>query len=114
MLENFLTIKSTYNGEWWFLFTFIIAILTLPFMKKIIAKNCTSVNLFIIIVLAILTQRLFPALGNLESLGKMNDNYFYKVLFCQTGPNISCYWIGILFAKDDLLIKIKNNLKQIN
>lgn len=112
LIENFFAIKSTYNEEWWFLFTYMIAVLTFPFIVRIMEKRNTAINIFIVIVLGILTQNVFPALGKVEVLGNMSGNYMYKTFFCQTGPWFACFWMGILFAKDNLLIYIHNKLEE--
>lgn len=64
-----------------------------------------------ILIYAILANKTFLEIGKLPEFGNLNSNYLYYNLFCLNASYISCFWMGILFAKEDLLIKIKNDLK---
>ena len=105
IFNNFLGFSSTLNSEWWFLYSYLIAIITFPLIKKIFSKHSTSFNLILIIIFTVLMANVFPAIGDLKELGVLNNNFFYSHFLRQTSPHISCFWLGILFAKDDLLFK---------
>jgi hypothetical protein len=111
-INNFLGISCTYNGEWWFFLSYIYAILTFPIIVKIMKNRPLASNLWIIVIYSILEANVFPALGKIEVLGTINNNFIYRSLFCQTTPSISCFWMGILMAKEDLLVKTIAKLKQ--
>lgn len=112
LIDNFLSLSSSLNGEWWFLHSYLIAIITFPFIKKIFNNKSTIFNIFIIIVGTILVSNIFPAIGNIENLGLLNNNILYNRFFLQSSPYISCFWIGILFSKDDLMLKLKNKINE--
>ena len=113
-LDNFFAINITYNGEWWFLTSYFIAICSAPIFFNIIEKNSLSKNVAIIIIYTILTSEVFTKLGELEILGNLNDNFLYKMFICQYAPFISCFIIGAICAKENLLVKLKDTLMQNN
>lgn len=93
-LQNFLALRTTYNSEWWFLRSYVYAIITFPFVKKICDKYSAVTNIAIIIIGSIMVTNVFPALGNIESIGTLNNNYLYRTFFCQSAPYIACFWVG--------------------
>ncbi len=111
ILANFLGLSSSLNAEWWFLKSYIIAIITFPFIKRLFKDKDTVINIFIIIIVTILMCNVFPFLGTIPELGTLSNNYLYTTFLCQNAPYISCFWMGILFAKDDLFKKV---IKKIN
>ena len=113
VFQNFFGFSNTFNGEWWFLKSYIIAIALFPFIKKIFDKNSFLKNIIFIIIASILMTNLFPALGKLEYLGNLNNNFLYRTIFCQSSPYITCFYIGVLFAKENYIIKLKNILNKV-
>lgn len=109
-LLNFLGLSSSYNLEWWFFLSYVIAIFTFPFVNKLMDNRPVSYNIAGIIVFSILVNNVFPAIGQLDTLGNLNANWLYVSLFCQSSPYITCFWMGILMAKEDLLSKTQNCL----
>lgn len=109
-IKNFFGLSSSYNSEWWFLKSYVIAILTFPFVNKLMDNHPVASNFAGIIVFSILVKNIFPAIGQLDSLGNLNSNWLYSNLFCQRAPFIACFWTGILIAKEDLLCKSRKCL----
>lgn len=93
-LQNFLGLRTTYNSEWWFLKSYVYAIISFPLVKKICDKYTAITNFTIIIIGSIMVTNVFPALGNIESIGKLNNNFLYQAFFCQRAPYIACFWVG--------------------
>lgn len=112
LINNFLGLSSSLNNEWWFLHSYLIAIITFPFIKKIFNNKSTVFNIFIIVVCTILVSNVFPAIGKIEELGILNNNNLYSSFFLQSNPYISCFWVGILFSKDDLIVKLKSKINE--
>lgn len=79
-------------------------------IKKIIDKFSDIINICLVLVVGILMQNVFPALGTLDILGGLSSNYIYKTFFCQVCPFISCFWMGCVCAKGNLLLRLKNSL----
>ena len=109
-IQNFLGLGHSYNREWWFLRSYVIAILTFPLLKKVCDKYSSTTNIFLVILFSILVTNFFPAIGKLEVLGYLNNNLLYGTFFCQTAPFIASFWMGMVFAKDDLIVKLKNQI----
>ena len=114
LLKNFFALSSSYNGEWWFLKSYICAVITYPFVEKIIKNFSISINIALIIIGGLLVGNIFPLAGQISLLKGLNDNYLYSTFFCQTSPYIMSFWMGIVVAKDDVLLKLKNSLKENN
>jgi hypothetical protein len=109
-MGNFTGVLSTYNYEWWFLRSYIIALVSFPVVRGIIEKCTARINLLIIILASIMVTDVLPALGNMESLGLLNNNYLYSQLICQTAPYIACFWMGVVVAKEKLLRRLEKDL----
>lgn len=107
-IDNFLMISTSYNGEWWFLKSFVIVTITFPLIKKIIEKYDLITNIVILILLSIMFSNIFPILGTKFDL---NNNFIYTSLFCQTKYVVS-YYMGVIFAKYLLFDKLKENYKK--
>jgi hypothetical protein len=105
IISDFFGISSSLNGEWWFFRCYIFAIITFPILKKLFSRYSATTNIFIVIIFNILSNNVLPALGNIAELGYLNNNYLYTNLFCI--PYISCFYLGIVFAKDNLIIKLR-------
>lgn len=103
-----------YNREWWFLQSYIYAILSFPLMKRIFDRYSAIINIAFIVTGSILVSNLFPAIGNIEAIGTLNNNFLYRAFFCQAAPYIACFWMGGGTAKDDLLIKLQVIMKKNN
>ena len=113
IIKNFLGVSTSLNGEWWFIKSYVIAILIFPFVKAIIKKNTLMKNLFYIVIISILMSNILPAIGSIKYLGYLNNNYLYNTFFCQISPYIACFYIGVLFAKDNLLIKLYKKITEV-
>lgn len=112
VIKNFLGFSSDLNGEWWFLFSYLVAILTFPFWKRLFEKISPYKAIPIVIFVSVSMTYLFPALGNVEALGPLNNSYLYKRLLCQPGEYYSCFLMGILCAQYDWLSKIRLALRK--
>lgn len=113
-LKNFIGIDTTYNGEWWFLISYVYAIITFPVARDIVEKHSAKKNIAIVIVTSILVTDFFPAIGKAEVIGVLNHNYLYRTFFCQAAPYIACFWMGIVAAKDGLLTRLQEDLCKHN
>ena len=109
-ISNVLGITCTYNSEWWFFRAYVVALLTFPFLNRIMDNRPVVYNIAGIIVFSILETNVFPAIGQLEVLGSPMNNVLYSSLFCQSSPFITCFWMGILMAREDLLGKVREGL----
>lgn len=111
-LMNFIGLDTTYNGEWWFLTSYVYAVVTFPVVRHIVERHSAKINIGLVIVGSILMTNLFPAIGGVEQIGLLNENYLYRTFFCQTAPYIACFWMGIVVAKDGLLSRLRDDLQK--
>lgn len=85
MLTNFLGLSSSYNPEWWFFRTYLVALFTFPLVAKWMDRHSAVTNLAGIVVWSILETNVFPALGKLEVLGypgKICSSTFSSASLC--------------------------------
>ena len=102
----FLGLQNTYNKEWWFFKTYIccllIGCLFIYATKKI--KN-VSFHLVVIVMFYALTHFLFPAIAETENYAWLTNNFIYFNFF-MIQVTASCFLLGIVFAKFQLIDKM--------
>lgn len=113
-MNNFLGLSASYNGEWWFLQSYVCAIITYPVIEKIIKKYSAITNICCCVIWSVFLTNLFPALGELEALGKLKQNYLYRMFLCQSAPYAACFWMGCVMAKENLLCYLEQRLHDHN
>lgn len=109
-IANLLGIKCTYNEEWWFLFSYVIALITFPAIRGFVNRAKSWQGIFLVMVAEILMKNVMPNLGNVEALGVLNSNYLYCLFFCQFCPYIACFWMGCVAARHDLITRLRKSL----
>lgn len=105
VFTNFLGMSSSLNGEWWFFQSYIWIVICFPLFKKVFEKFSTITNIFIVIIFSIFITNVFPALGNVPELGILNNNFLYRTFLTPT-IYVSSFLMGIVFSKDNLLVKL--------
>lgn len=110
-VQNFLAVTTSYNWEWWFQRSYMIALVSFPLVRKIVDRTSLPVSLFLAVVCSILVTNVVPALGTLDILGTMENNTLYSLLFCQKAPFIACFWMGVVTAKEMLLTRLHRSLQ---
>ena len=113
-VANFLGLSSSINEEWWFLLSYVIAILTFPIIRSIAERFSFKVNFLLIVAGSVLITNVFPAISNIESIGILNNNTLYTLLFYQSVPYVTCFWMGVVSAKDGVLNRLSEDLKELN
>ena len=111
LLMNFLGMDITYNEEWWFLTPYILLIIISPLLIKLIKK--INLNVIYSILLVILINSfivyIYPELFNFNIF----KIYNYSLIHKNISDMIQClpvFMFGIVFAKFDLLDKVKSKL----
>ena len=112
--NNFIGFSTSYNSEWWFLNRYICALILYPVIDRIVRRHSTLFNIWAVIIGTILITNVFPAIGELEVLGTLNDNYLYHAFFLLSAPYTACFWMGAVFAKGNLLIQLQDALRRNN
>lgn len=113
-IANFLGLSSSINGEWWFLLSYVIALFTFPIVRSIAERFSLKINLMLLIIGSVLITNVFPTIGKIESIGGLNNNTLYTSLICQSAPFVSCFWMGVVCAKDGVLNRLAEDLKELN
>ncbi len=106
-LWNFSGLKITYNGEWWFFTPFVVLLVAFPLIYRLSEKfqnvftefvTICAVNTFVVFVLPKLTKYQWGA--------SLSNSLVYD-LFVQGMRLLPGFLMGCMFAKHDLLSKIK-------
>lgn len=114
VVSNFLGFTSTYNREWWFLSSYAFALVTFPFIRGIIDRFSTRVNLFLMLIVCLLIVNVFPGMAQNQTLGVLYNNRIYLKFFCQIAPYATCFWMGCIVARNGLLDRLHEGLKASN
>ena len=112
VILGFLGVSDKFDGNWWFFFSYVVAVITFPLVRKIVERHTFAVNLAIVVVFGILMNNVFPALGSNSAYGLMKSNSLYSTFFMQDSPFIACFWMGVIVAKDDILVRLKASLRE--
>ena len=110
IIKNFVGLSSSLNNEWWFFSSYIIALISFPIVKIILDNTKLLVNVLAILIIIIFSILIIPQIGNHFSL---NNNYFYYFIFLQPLPFICCFYVGMLFAKYNYIVKLNNLIHRI-
>jgi len=112
IVSDFFGGSSTLNGEWWFLGSYLIAIASFPLAKKIFSKLDNYKAVLLVIAINIFMAYIAPAIGQNLDLGRPINGFIYKNFLCQPGEFYSCFFMGMLFAKNDWMVKLRAKLAQ--
>lgn len=110
LIGNFLGVSHSYNSEWWFFQSYIIAIITFPLITKVINRFSVYTNYAWIVILSLLVTNVFPVLSQVELFSSLKGNYLYESIFCQSAPYVASFWTGCLMAKDQTMIRLTRML----
>ena len=112
LFSNFLGFTSTYNREWWFLISYVFALVSFPFVRAIIDRHSARWNIFIVIIVSLLFAHIFPGLKTVPALGVLGNSHMYLRFFCQIAPYAACFWMGAIVARNGLLDRLHDAAKQ--
>ncbi|MBQ8296821.1 MAG: acyltransferase [Ruminococcus sp.] len=113
LLANFAALDNSLNGEWWFIQSYICALIAGTVFCTATKKNKSfAVDLFLVFIVDILIRNVFPAIANSETFSVLNFDFYYVRFFKMTST-ASAFFAGIVFAKHDGIVRIKNVLSEI-
>ena len=112
-ISNLLGVSSSYNSEWWFLWSYIIVLCTFPIFLNVVEKKDFYLSAFLIINLDILMKYIFPVIPKLGDFSDLSGSFFYNNLFCQASPFAACFYMGMLFGKDLRMEKFIMQLRNL-
>lgn len=111
LVRNFFGLSSSFNGEWWFLKSYVIAVCSFPLIRAIVERFSARINIFLVIVGGLLVGYVLPNLDDIEILAGLRWSYLYSQILCQIFPYVMCFWMGVVCAKDALLYRLAASLK---
>lgn len=108
LIENISGWNPSYNGEWWFIMSYIILLLLSPLFIKVINKYFKKAipSIITLIIFNTVLTELYPKVLNLP----LFDNIKYTITFNNLNTTlflIPIFISGMLFSKFKLLDKIK-------
>ena len=112
LLSNFFGFTSTYNREWWFLISYVFALISFPLIRAVIDRYSARINLFIIVIVSLLFAHIFPGLKTVTALGVLGHSHMYLRFFCQIAPYAACFWVGAIVARNGLFDRLHGSMKQ--
>lgn len=112
LVRNFFCGDYTYNREWWFMRAYLCASF-LGYLYMLCTQKIQSFwkELYIVILITISVQNLWPAIGNIAVLGTLRENVFYYNVF-MIDAHCASFFMGIVFAKYDAISKLNEILRQ--
>ncbi len=112
ILTNLAGYAATFNSEWWF-FGSYLCVLPLGCLFCMGTKRHRSflADLFLVFLIHILTQGVFPGLAALPALSGLNSDLFF-CRFLEINKFAPVFFCGIVFAKYDGIARIKDCLGQ--
>lgn len=108
LFRNLFAVDVTFNSEWWFLLSYAVALMLFPAIRGVIEKHTAKWNLFFVALVSIVSSALYRA----ENLQWLKEDWLFSAIFCQPAPYISCFWMGMVCAKDGLLDRLQEGLKK--
>ena len=107
IVSNFTMLSDTINSEWWFMKTYICVFIMGTAYCRITKKlNSFSSELLIAIILDMLFRSVLPNLPLVPGMSGLSENVFFK-RFCIETATASPFFAGIVFAKYDVLVRLK-------
>lgn len=76
-----------------------------------IDRHSAIINIFLVVVGNIIITNFLPAIGNIEIIGQLNNNYLYSHFLSLSAPFTACFWMGAVVAKDGLLDRLDRAMK---
>lgn len=113
IISNLSGYSSSINKEWWFFFTYLCLIplgcLLCMFTEK---NNSFLKDIFIVFIIDIFSYNVFPNMANTTLFAGINGNFYFKTFFLLPSQ-ISSFFAGIVFAKYDMLSRIKDKISSL-
>ncbi|MCF0121009.1 MAG: acyltransferase [Oscillospiraceae bacterium] len=113
LVGDFLGVTSSINAEWWFLRSYVCAlVLGSVWLNAFKKTHHFLTELLIVFGIDILIRDVFPAIAGLSAFSSLADNFYYHY-FCTITASASCFLAGIVFAKYDIFRKLKREIKRM-
>lgn len=101
----------SYNGEWWFFTDYVILLAAFPLMVRFFNRKnaAASVDLLVICIWNGVVTWVIPSIAQMSWMDGFSESLLWRKLY-QTMQWSSCFVVGCLFARWDLLSRVKEKL----
>lgn len=113
LIANFIGFNSSMNGEWWFFSSYLVALFwgvifcRVKFKRRDFFREC-----LIVFLIDIMIRNILPGIGDLEIFRHVHNNIYYNRLLELSTYSCS-FFLGIVFAKYDALVRLKKRISDI-
>lgn len=107
LIWNFMGLQITYNGEWWFFTPYVFLLILFPLLKRMMSyKRGFWCDFVLILFINTVIVFIIPTFKNMAWGVNLSKSILYNnfMLMLELMPE---FLIGMLFAKYDLLSKVK-------
>ncbi|MDE7122283.1 MAG: hypothetical protein K2O42_09000, partial [Oscillospiraceae bacterium] len=113
VVSNFVMLSDSINLEWWFMKTYICVLLMGSVYCRLTKKlHYFAGELLLVFGVDILLRSLLPNLPYVEGFGVLGGNAFF-LRFCMQPSLASPFFAGIVFAKYDVIVRLKKILYEL-
>ncbi|MGI5976115.1 MAG: acyltransferase family protein [Candidatus Limivicinus sp.] len=111
LIYNFFGLSISFNGEWWYIVPYVILLLMFPALKRFLERKNASLpsDTFILVLFNAAVVYLLPALADIPLFSELCGSLFWYRIKLALGL-LPAFALGAVFAKYDLLAKIKAQL----
>ena len=107
LIGNFFGFDITYNGEWWFFTPYVLLIAAYPAVHKLmIRKSNVFVDVFAVFLWNTVIKYVIPNLLSYPWAASLANSHFWRLFYAML-PHTPIFLLGCVFAKYDLLAKVK-------
>lgn len=107
VLSNFAILSDSLNSEWWFIQSYICAMM-LGALYCRLTRKCSSfiTEIFIVFGIDIMIRSVFPAISAIPAFSSLSGNFLY-LRFCQITSTAAAFFMGIVMAKYNGVCRLK-------
>lgn len=109
LLANLIGWESEYNQEWWFFKAYLLMLLWGYLYMECVKKIGFWKECFLVMLSVIFIQDIFPGMLEIQGLDGLGNSVWYDLFFLMDEVN-SCFLMGIVFARYDGIVKIRDLL----
>lgn len=107
-IDNILGYNYTYNREAWYIWLYVMLVITFPISLKIINKDLWS-SLFKLAIISIIIRTIIPSVFSWDMLKLLKKTIYYNNIHLLRW--YLCFLSGIIFAKYNLFEKINFSIR---
>lgn len=107
LIRNFTGLNITYNYEWWFFTPYLLITVSYPAIHRMLKqKSSVFTDLLAVLLWSVLIINVVPRIYSYTWASSLKESFFWSI-FSAMLPNSPVFLMGCIFAKHNLLDKIK-------